>query len=72
MQVPPQPGMVLIGYEVCHPRAGCFRCDGLSPGGLLSGAQVRRCPARRPWCCCGSLPGLPVLCLHQGWIPHLP
>lgn len=38
-QVPPQPGQVLLGYEVCRPRAGCLRCDGLSPVGLVAGEQ---------------------------------
>ncbi|EFN52939.1 hypothetical protein CHLNCDRAFT_137297 [Chlorella variabilis] len=35
-RVPPQPGQVLLGYEVCRPRAGCLRCDGLSPVGLVA------------------------------------
>lgn len=36
VQVPPAPGMVLLGYEVYSPPAGCCMCDGLSPAGLIS------------------------------------
>jgi hypothetical protein len=36
-QIPPQPGQVVVGYEVFKPEPGCFRCGGLSPAGLLAG-----------------------------------
>ncbi|KAI3424738.1 hypothetical protein D9Q98_008127 [Chlorella vulgaris] len=35
-RVPPQPGHVLVGYEVCQPRAGCCQFEGLSFGGIAT------------------------------------
>ncbi len=37
VQVPPQPGQVLLGYEVYKPAPGCCQCEGLSAGGLIAG-----------------------------------
>ncbi|KAL3145971.1 hypothetical protein ABBQ38_015331 [Trebouxia sp. C0009 RCD-2024] len=34
--VAPQPGHVLLGYQVCEPRTGCCECDNLSPAGWIS------------------------------------
>lgn len=42
-QAPPQPGQVLLGYQLYQPQAGCCMCDGLSPAGLVAGG----CCARR-------------------------
>lgn len=36
-QAQPQPGQVLLGYELYQPPAGCCMCDGLSPAGLIAG-----------------------------------
>ena len=54
--MPPQPGQVLLGYELYQPPAGCCMCDGLSPAGLIAGevlmAQLH--VAQRPpsWVAC--------------------
>ena len=39
-QVPPQPGQVLLGYELYKPRVGPCMCDGLSMAGLISGGAA--------------------------------
>jgi hypothetical protein len=36
LQVPPQPGQILVGYETCQPVGGCCVCDGLSAGGVIA------------------------------------
>lgn len=35
-RVPPQPGQVLLGYEVYRPMPGCCQCEGLSASGLIA------------------------------------
>lgn len=47
LQVPPQPGMVLLGYEVYAPPSGCCQCDGMSTGGIVAGTQVAPCMERK-------------------------
>lgn len=32
----PQPGQVILGYQVFEPRTGCCQCDNLSPTGWIS------------------------------------
>ena len=63
VQVPPKPGMVMLGYEVCHPKPGICKCEGLSGGGLFAGAGASS-PARLH--CLPPLLCLPPVCLPCG------
>mmetsp|Transcript_38720 Transcript_38720/g.86122 ORF Transcript_38720/g.86122 Transcript_38720/m.86122 type:complete len:103 (-) Transcript_38720:360-668(-) len=33
--VPPQPGQVIVSYQVKEPEYGCCKCDDLTTGGLV-------------------------------------